>query len=256
MKTYKMTIAYDGSGFAGYQVQPGQRTVQAELEKALKKIHKGTPIHVTASGRTDSKVHAKGQVIHFDSPYILGPSDWRRALNALLPGDIAIVEAEEAEPGFHARFHAAGKEYRYMIWRPEVKDPFKRDYMYHYPWPLDINAMKAAAAALTGTHDFTSFCSVKTEVQDKVRTLDSIEIIEKGPVLELQFKGNGFLYNMVRILTGTLLDAGAGRKKPDEFPGILGAKDRSRAGKTAPGHGLYLWKVHYPKVLKKNPLDN
>lgn len=245
MQRYKAIISYDGTGFLGYQVQPKGRTVQAELEAALAKIHKGVPVKVTASGRTDAGVHAKGQVIHFDSPLAIPEDRWVVALNSLLPEDLAVLFVHKAENAFHARFDAAGKEYRYQLQLSGFRDPFQRNYVYRYPYALNLEAMREASRYLLGTHDFTSFCAAKTEVQDKVRTIKEIDFLLDGDLLTIRFVGNGFLYNMVRILVGTLLAVGSGDLSPEEIPSILEKKDRSAAGKTAPARGLYLWEVLY-----------
>ena len=245
MQRIKLTISYDGTNFNGYQVQPNERTVQFELEKALERIHKGKQVKVTASGRTDRFVHAVGQVIHFDTDLNLAPEKWERALNTQLPGDILVRKAEPAAHDFHARFDAIRKEYRYKINRGPLPNLFQRNFEYHYPYPLDIKKIRQAAAYLLGTHDFTSFSSAKSEVEDRIRSIYSIEIIEKEDEVTFQFIGNGFLYNMVRILVGTLLEVGNGRRDPDSIPQLIAAKDRRLAGKAAPGHGLYLWRVEY-----------
>lgn len=245
MTRYKCKVSYDGTMFAGYQVQPDKRTVQGEIEKALKKLHKGHEVKVNASGRTDAGVHAKGQVIHFDSNLNIPLDRWGVALNALLPEDVAVINADVAENDFHARFNAAGKEYRYFVRRSSVRDPFQRNYSFMYPYSLNIEAIKEAADYLIGKHDFTSFCSAKTDVEDKIRELKEIALMEEGDLLIFRFVGNGFLYNMVRILTGTLLEVGNGSINPKSMPDILEKKDRSFAGKTAPAQGLYLWEVFY-----------
>lgn len=241
----KCTAAYDGTGYSGYQVQPNKRTVQGEIESALAKLHKGRKIAISASGRTDAGVHAKGQVFHFDTPLRLPEEKWAVALNSLLPADISILKAEIAEADFHSRFDAVGKEYRYFIHLSKSRDPFKRNYAYQFPYALDLEAMEMAKKHLVGTHDFTSFCSAKTEVEDKVRTLESIELIKEDDMLIFRFAGNGFLYNMVRILVGTLLEVGQGERNPIQMGEVLESRDRRCAGKTAPAHGLYLWEVHY-----------
>lgn len=241
----KCIVSYDGTHFSGYQVQPNKRTVQSEIEAVLTKLHKGQLVKVQASGRTDANVHAVGQVIHFDTTLTIPLEKWPYALNSLLPNDIVILEAEYVSDHFHSRFNARKKQYRYKISTQKIPNVFKRDYTYHFPYALDIGSMKKACHHLCGTHDFTSFCVAKTEVEDKVRTIYSIEFIEEGADLILCFTGNGFLYNMVRILTGTLLEVGQGKKTPDQIPSILKGKDRSLSGKTAPGHGLYLWEVYY-----------
>ncbi|MGO4890150.1 tRNA pseudouridine(38-40) synthase TruA [Anaerobacillus sp. MEB173] len=245
MKRLKCTIAYDGSGFSGYQVQPQKRTVQGEIEASLNKIHKGRHIPVVGSGRTDATVHAEGQVIHFDTPLDIPCENWQKALRALLPTDIVVKKVEEVSNEFHARFNVIKKEYRYRVLRTELQDVFRRSYTYHYPSPLNIDDMREAAEYIVGTHDFTSFCSAKTSVDDKTRTISEIEILEDNDELVFRFVGNGFLYNMVRILVGTLLEVGIHKKKSEEIKSILEAKNRDMAGKTAPGHGLFLWKVTY-----------
>ena len=245
MQRYKCLVSYDGTGFEGYQIQPNGRTVQGELERVLIKLHKGVPVKVSGSGRTDAGVHAKGQVIHFDSALSIPEEKWGLALNSLLPPDIAILKVEKANSDFHARFDVVEKEYRYQLLLSKVRSPFLRNYAYHYPYPLNVAAMEEAFNYLRGTHDFTSFCSVKTEVSDKIRTIREIDCSIKDNLLILRFVGNGFLYNMVRILTGTLLEVGAGERKPEEIAVILKGKDRRLAGKTAPPQGLYLWKVFY-----------
>ncbi|PLR96407.1 tRNA pseudouridine(38-40) synthase TruA [Bacillus sp. T33-2] len=246
-KRYKSIISYDGTNFSGYQVQPGKRTVQGEIQATLSKLHKGAEIKISASGRTDAGVHAKGQVIHFDSPLTIPQAKWEVALNSLLPEDIAVNSVKRVHNAFHARYDALGKEYRYFIFPSKKRDPFSRNYAYQFPYQLDCTRMKEALKYLIGTHDFTSFCSAKTEVDDRIRTIEEIELFEEGELLVFRFVGNGFLYNMVRILVGTLLEVGTGERDPYGLRAILKGKDRSLAGKTAPGHGLYLWEVFYPQ---------
>jgi tRNA pseudouridine38-40 synthase len=245
MQRYKCIISYDGTGFSGYQVQPNKRTVQSEFEAVLAKMHKGTVVKVSASGRTDAGVHAKGQVIHFDSPLDIPMEKWAMALNSLLPDDLSVLSVEKAKDTFHARYDAIGKEYRYYLQMSSVRDPFQRNYAYQYPYKLDLETIKEASKYLIGTHDFTSFCSAKTEIEDRIRTINAIEITLEGDKLCFRFVGNGFLYNMVRILVGTLLEVGTGDRLPSDIPDIIDKRDRRFAGKTAPGHGLYLWKVFY-----------
>jgi tRNA pseudouridine38-40 synthase len=245
MIRYKCIISYDGSGFSGYQVQPKKRTVQSVIEAVLTKMHKGSSVKISASGRTDAGVHAKGQVIHFDSPLSLPVEKWELALNSMLPEDISVLSVKEADPAFHARFDANGKEYRYYLNQSPKRDPFQRNYAFHYPNPLNLEAMREASAYLLGTHDFSSFCSARTEVEDKVRTIKTIEILQDEEKVSFHFIGNGFLYNMVRILVGTLIEVGSGKRKSEEIMEILEKRDRRYAGKTAPGQGLYLWQVLY-----------
>jgi tRNA pseudouridine38-40 synthase len=245
MPRYKSIISYDGSGFSGYQVQPNKRTVQSVLESVLTKMHKGETVKVSGSGRTDAGVHAKGQVIHFDSPLMIPEDKWEKALNSLLPEDISVSSVVSVDESFHARFHALGKEYRYVLHLSSQRDPFQRKFAYHYPYRLNLDAMEQASKFFLGTHDFTSFCAAKTEVEDKVRTIESIDFTRVDELLTIRFVGNGFLYNMVRILVGTLLEVGSGERSPEDIPIILAHKDRRVSGKTAPAHGLYLWEVFY-----------
>jgi tRNA pseudouridine38-40 synthase len=245
MPRYKCIISYDGSGFSGYQVQPNKRTVQSVLEAVLTKMHKGETVKVSGSGRTDAGVHAKGQVIHFDSPLMIPEDKWEKALNSMLPDDISVLSVVSVEELFHARFDAKGKEYRYVLHLSSKRDPFQRKFAYQYPYPLNLHAMEQASKFFLGTHDFTSFCAAKTEVEDKVRTIESIDFTLEDEILTIRFIGNGFLYNMVRILVGTLLEVGSGERSPEDIPIILAHNDRRVSGKTAPAHGLYLWEVFY-----------
>jgi tRNA pseudouridine38-40 synthase len=238
-------LAYDGSQFSGYQVQPEKRTVQGEVEKALQKLHKGELIKVYASGRTDAGVHAKGQVIHFDSNLSIPVEKWPVALNSLLPDDISILQAEKVGMDFHARYDASGKEYRYFVHLSAVRDPFRRNYAFQFPYSLNLSLMQEAKGALIGVHDFTSFCSAKTDVEDRVREVKQIEIKLEENMLCFRFVGKGFLYNMVRIMVGTLLQVGSGEIAPSAVKEILAKKNRIYAGKTAPPQGLYLWEVFY-----------
>ncbi|MGM9988990.1 MAG: tRNA pseudouridine(38-40) synthase TruA [Bacillaceae bacterium] len=248
MNRLKCTIAYDGTNFSGYQVQQKGRTVQQEVEKALKKLHKGQEIRVHASGRTDAGVHAKGQVIHFDSPLTIPPGGWERGLNTMLPDDIIVIQVESVANDFHSRYDVTKKEYRYFFYTSKRRDIFQRHYAYHFPYPLDEEKIRKAAAKLCGTHDFTSFCSAKSAVENKVRTIYSIELDRQGDEYVFRFVGNGFLYNMVRILVRTLLDVGQGRLQPDDMEIILQKKSRELTTKTAPAHGLYLWQVDYEEM--------
>lgn len=248
MQRYKAIIAYDGTDFSGYQVQPNKRTVQSELETVLAKMHKGHEVKVSASGRTDAGVHARGQVIHFDSWLPISDEKWVIALNSLLPADLSVLIVEKVSNSFHARFDAVGKEYRYRLLLSGLRDPFERKFSYRYPYVLDLEAMRTASQYVVGRPlDFTSFCSAKTEVIDKMRTIETIDFLKDGDLLTIRFIGNGFLYNMVRILVGTLLEVGSGERNPSEMAEILERKDRRFAGKTAPAHGLYLWEVFYKK---------
>ncbi|GGE54623.1 tRNA pseudouridine synthase A 1 [Pullulanibacillus camelliae] len=245
MARLKCVIAYDGTRFSGYQVQPNQRTVQEELEAALKRMHKGKAIRVTASGRTDAGVHAVGQTIHFDSPLAIPEENWCRALNTLLPDDILIKQAQGVADDFHARFDVSQKEYRYRILNRKEADLFRRFYTYHVPDILDIQAMREATTHIIGTHDFSAFCAAGTQVVDKVRTVYDVRIEQQGDELVIAMVGSGFLYQMVRIAVGNLLAVGQGKAPPAAIAAILETKDRRKAFATAPPQGLYLWEVGY-----------
>ncbi|BDH63632.1 tRNA pseudouridine synthase A [Lysinibacillus sp. PLM2] len=246
MRRLKATISYDGTSFSGYQVQPGERTVQLELENVLTKMHKGQKIRVTASGRTDSKVHATGQVIHFDTNLSIPVERYQKALNVQLPRDIRVLDVEEVSGDFHARFSVKGKRYRY-IWNCEdVQSPFRRNYTVDTNGVKpDTSMMKAAANHILGTHDFSCFCAANTSVVDKVRTVHSLEFEWHQDELHMVIEGNGFLYNMVRIIAGTLWEVGIGKRHPSNLKAVIESMDRNKAGKTAPPYGLYLEKVYY-----------
>ncbi|QQK78623.1 tRNA pseudouridine(38-40) synthase TruA [Salicibibacter cibi] len=247
MVRWKATIAYDGTHFSGWQVQPGKRTVQGELEKGLTKLHKGKNKKVVASGRTDAHVHARGQVVHFDSGLQIAGDRWPWAFASVLPPDMQVLSAVPVSDDFHARHDAKAKEYRYFLRVGPEHDLFQRHYVYHaYKNTFDHASVQRSLQLLVGTHDFSAFCASNTPVQNKVRTLDCatyMHIAENAWCFRLQ--GNGFLYNMVRIIVGTAIDIGLRRLNVEDMGRILQSRDRREAGKTAPGHGLYLWKVYY-----------
>jgi tRNA pseudouridine38-40 synthase len=250
MARMKVTVAYDGTDFAGYQIQPSGRTVQGSVQAALKKIHKGEFVPTSASGRTDAGVHAIGQVIHFDTNMDIPATGWLRGLNAILPKDIQVRNVEEVDESFHARFSSVSKEYHYKLLTGNQPDIFKRNHAFYYPYRLNRDDIKIACAYFLGTHDFTSFSSVKTHVTNKVRTIYELSLIEDGEELTFKIKGSGFLYNMVRIIVGTLLDVGQGRKRPEDIKTIIQREDRAFASKTAPAHGLYLHQVSYEEEMR------
>ena len=246
MQKIKCTFSYDGTNFSGSQIQPNKRTVQAEMEKALSKIHKGNPVRLYPSGRTDSGVHARGQVAHFDTRLQMPPENWQKALNALLPNDLFVVHVEEVEANFHAQFDAMEKEYRYIVLNKKERDVFKRNYMYYYPYPLQIEKIQQACKLFEGTHDFTSFCSARSTVKgSKVRTLNEVRCEEYDDEITFILRGNGFLYNMVRIIVGVLLEVGSGKTTERDIEHMLAAQEHTFAVKTAPPEGLYLWHVKY-----------
>lgn len=242
----KATITYDGTNFSGYQVQPKQRTVQEEIEKVLTKMHKGEIVHVTASGRTDAGVHATGQVIHFDTTLSIPLNRYVRALNVQLPQDIRVLKVEEVSSDFHARYSAHDKRYRYVWACEEIQNPFRRFYTtFTNGTKPDVKAMEEAARYILGTHDFSCFCAAHTNVKDKVRTVTALTFEWHQEELHMVIEGNGFLYNMVRIIAGTLWEIGIGKRNSYEMAEIIDSMDRGRAGKTAPAQGLYLENVHY-----------
>lgn len=246
MRRLKAIISYDGTKFSGYQVQPGERTVQAELERVLTIMHKGNHVKVVASGRTDAKVHATGQTLHFDTPLGIPVEKYMKALNVQLPKDIRVHNIEEVTPDFHARYSVVGKRYRY-IWSCEaVQSPFRRFYTVETNGVKpDVEAMQEAAKAIIGTHDFSCFCAANTSVQDKVRTVKTLDFEWHGEELHMIIEGNGFLYNMVRIIAGTLWEVGTKRRDIKNVETVVASMDREKAGKTAPPQGLYLEKVFY-----------
>lgn len=241
----KAVIAYDGTNYSGWQVQQNSKTLQEVIEKGLTKMHEGRKVTIFASGRTDAGVHANGQTIHFDTDYYVPPERWPITSAGLFPPDIQIVSAEYVEPSFHARYDALGKEYRYRVLATRTRDVFRRHYTYFYPKPVQVEKMREALPFIEGTHNFASFCSTGTSVTSTVRTIYEARIETHGDELHFVFKGNGFLYNMVRILVGTFLLVGTGSMKPEDMQAVLEAEDRKKAGRTAPGHGLYLERVVY-----------
>ncbi len=247
MTHYKLTLAYDGTKFAGYQVQPHQRTVQGVLQKALGKMAKVDAIHVDGSGRTDSGVHALGQVVSFDFPGNIPETAMLRAMNSLMPLDIEILKAEIVAADFHARYSAQGKRYMYRVARGRFTDPFNRLYTGHWPYPLDLERVQTALTDVVGTHDFTSFAASGGVIKDKVRTIYEATVRDDPEHHEVvfEFYGNGFLYNMVRILVATLLEIGSGRRDVHDFQRLYVVKDRQQARGTAPASGLYLKEVYY-----------
>lgn len=243
---YKMTIAYDGTNYAGWQIQPRRNTVQAEIEAALLE-RTGQKIRIHHSGRTDAGVHAKGQVAHFDMNESVDCSVFQYSLNAMLPPDVRIMKFEKVASDFHARFHAVGKEYRYFIWNGPAVPPELRLYRLHERRKLNISAMKEAAAHLVGTHDFAAFtANPKREIAGTEKTVHSIAIkrTREGDV-QISVKGAGFLYKMVRSIAGFLVRVGVGELEPQDAKRLLKAAERTREVPTAKAHGLFLWGVDY-----------
>jgi tRNA pseudouridine38-40 synthase len=252
MRTFKLTIAYDGAAFHGWQIQPGLPTIQGAIADAATQITQ-EKIFVHGASRTDTGVHALGQVAHFKTQSALSAAEFQRALNALLPPAIRIVAAEEVGPDFHARWQAQGKTYHYRIWRGQVLPPFEHRRAFHYSGPLDETAMAEAAREFEGEHDFTSFsASSGSEDDDRerevVRVIYSSEIIREPDRDEITYvvRGRSFLRYMVRKIVGTLIEVGKGRLTPPDIPQIFEAHDRSRSGPTVPAEGLYLISLEYP----------
>ena len=245
MTRYRATLAYDGTGYHGFQRQAAEHepTVQGEVERAL--IRLGQPnITVTGSGRTDAGVHAIGQVIAFNAEWRHGLDDLQRALNATLPADIAMLELQEAAADFHPRYDAVSREYVYTIYDAPVRHPLERLYALHVAGPLDVMSMNAAAATLVGEHDFAAFGSPTTG-EVTVRRMWRAQVSAVPPLIRVELEANGFLYRMVRSIVGTLLAVGRGGMTLDEFRGVLESRDRSRAEAGAPAHGLCLTHVSY-----------
>jgi len=248
MKNIKLIIEYDGTEYAGWQRQTNALSVQQVIEDALNTLT-GSNIELTGSGRTDSGVHARGQVANFHTDSTIPPERFSFALNTLLPKDIRIVHSMEVPDCFHARYSAIGKRYRYsMITNPHGTAIGSRYYC-HVPYPLDVEAMKRACSYIIGTHDFAAFQAAGSAARTTVRTIGMARIVSRPPFLYFDIEGSGFLYNMVRILAGTLLEIGKGKLAPDNMPEIIKSRDRRRAGPTAPAQGLSLEEVYYEGSL-------
>lgn len=249
MYRYKITFAYDGTNFSGFQIQPHRRTVEQTLKDAVNKIAKkpNPPLAVIGSGRTDAGVHALNQVAHFDCPYHLSGESMRKALNSLLPRDILVKSAVEVSSNFHARYSAHRKTYRYRVNQGDFVDPFKRNYAAHYKYPLDVSLMNRAAQDFVGQHDFTSFVASGSQAKSNVRTIEKARVFRDQPNHEVifEFTGNGFLYNQVRIMVAFLLEIGSKQRPADDVVRVLAARDREQARMTAPACGLYLVSVDY-----------
>lgn len=245
MRTFKLTLCYDGSRYKGWQKQGNtENTIQDKLESLLSRLL-DQPVEVAGSGRTDAGVHARHQVCSFRAESDLSCGEMLQALRQYLPEDIGALSLEEAEPRFHARLSCVEKSYVYRIWNSGEPNVFERNYLWRCPDALDIPAMERAAALLCGEHDFSAFCANKHMKKSAVRNLRSVAITREGGELRLRFTGDGFLYHMVRILTGTLVEVGRGERAAEEMPALLASRDRGRAGFTAPAKGLTLWEVTY-----------
>lgn len=247
MRRVRITVSYDGTEFHGWQVQPGLPTVQGELERVVGEIE-GRPVQVAGSGRTDAGVHAVGQVAAFDLENPIPVENLRRAINRLLPRSIRVTQAEEAAPDFHPRFQARAKTYEYRIWRGEICPPMRRLYVCHHPYPLNEPLMCEWARFFEGEHDFSAFAASdeKDELQQsKVRTIFEACLARDGDELVFRVRGSGFLKHMVRMMTGTLVEAGKGNLSREEFLARLEPGFPGKAGPAMPGSGLCLMAVEY-----------
>ncbi len=240
----KATLEYDGTSFHGWQVQPGLRTVQGIVEEALSRMM-DQKVRVIGSGRTDAGVHALGQVVHFEAPKQIPPRNVAMGLNTLLPRDVRIVECTEAPDGFHARFSATGKRYRYLVLNRAAPTALLRNRVWHIRTPLDEEAMAAAASHLTGRKDFTAFRSAGDD-GTTIRDLKELSIIRDEDFLNLSFEADGFLKHMVRNITGALMEVGSGRMTPQDILDMIRSRSRDGAPKKAPPQGLTLVEVFYP----------
>jgi tRNA pseudouridine38-40 synthase len=243
-RTLKLTLAYDGTRFVGWQRQATGESIQGLLKEGLSRLD-DAPVTVHGAGRTDAGVHAEGQVASARVTFTHDVATVVRALNATLPPDIRVLAAEDAAGDFHARFCARGKSYRYQIANTAILSPFVRTYAWHVAELLDVGAMREASAALVGTHDFAAFQSAGSDVATTERTLTRSELVDRGGLLAYEVAGNGFLRHMVRAIVGTLVEVGRGWRPPSDVPALLAGGARSNAGATAPAHGLTLVKVEY-----------
>ena len=250
MLRFKLIIAYDGSGYEGWQMQKIGTGVQEKVEEALAKLFPANP-RVHSSSRTDTGVHALGMVAHFDVPraqFRMPPRKLALALNAHLPEDIRVMSAARARGDFHARFDAKGKQYRYYVWNHPAMNPLLRRTAWHVPRKLDLPAMRTAASLFVGKHDFQSFAASRNyKMASTIRTLTRCDLKRRGPLLSFTIEGDGFLYRMCRGIVGTLVQVGLGKFPASEIKRMLARRDRRVAGMTAPAHGLVLWKVFYSK---------
>ena len=270
MRHLRLTLAYDGTDFAGWQVQPNQRTVQEELERGIERLT-GHSVRLMCAGRTDSGVHALGQVVSFSTSSTIPADKWRPALQTKIPHDVVIQSAEEVDEAFHATYSARSKRYRYLILNSRVDNPFLRRFVWRMGYPLDVEAMNASVQCLKGTHDFRSFetnwpnkaTSVRTVYDVAVRRIEQRNLFDAAPLLAgpaeasapdsplvcLEIEANGFLYNMVRCIVGTTANVGRGTWPVDAVERALASQSRIEAGDTAPAEGLYLVQVNYDRDL-------
>lgn len=244
MPTVRLIIEFDGSNYCGWQLQQNGTSIQQLLEAALEQVA-GAPLRLIASGRTDAGVHARGLVAHFRSEQLLPLSAYREGVNCLLPTDIAVRDATQVADDFHARYDARGKWYRYTIYQGAVRSPLVARSSWHVRTPLDLGAMRAAAAAFIGTYDFAPFRTSGCDARETVKTLTAVDIHQEGDLVFLDVRGDGFLRHMVRIIAGTLVEIGLGKRPVADVTRLLGGDTSLRAGQTAPPQGLCLMEVFY-----------
>ncbi len=247
-RTILLTVAYDGTDYAGWQIQKEKSTVQLSLEKSLYEILQEN-IKTTCAGRTDSGVHALGNRVHFKTISKIKTGNLLKALNSLLPRDIRVIRVEDKPDTFHARYEAVRRWYRYYIYNSRISMPFLDRYSFFYPYPIDIGHVKRSLKFLVGEHDFTSFCSKKDENKVKIRKIFYISLKKTGKLYYFDIVGSGFLHNMIRIIVGTALAINKNKEKPDKMKEILFAKNRMESGMTVPPNGLFLMKVTYKEEL-------
>ncbi len=244
MRNLLLTISFDGTAYCGFQVQRNAVSVAQCVQDAIERVT-GVRSDIKGCSRTDAGVHANMFCISFRTDTPMSCDRLRRALDAVLPDDIAANSVEEVPDDFHARYSCAAKRYVYKIWNSSAKSPFYRGLALHYPRPLDAVLMDRAAAHFKGTHDFAGFCSSGSSVGDTVRTIYECHVVRSGELVTLSITGDGFLYNMVRIIAGTLIAVSEGKLAPEDIPAVIASRDRGRAGDTARPHGLYLDRVYY-----------
>ena len=244
MRNVKLVIEYDGTDYAGWQIQPNGVSIQEAVQDAIAEITGERNVRLIGSGRTDAGVHAAGQAANFKTDTNIPAEDLVHAINTKLPPDVAILDAEDVPDDFPAQYSAISTTYRYTILNRPVRSPLERNRWYLARQPLDTDAMRAAAAHLIGELDFAAFQS-KPNGKPSIRTVTRLDVEASGSRIEITISANGFLYNMVRAIVGTLVEVGLGKREPDSIPDLLRSKDRSAAGPTAPPHGLRLLEVEY-----------
>jgi tRNA pseudouridine38-40 synthase len=242
--TFRVTLAYDGTAYEGWQLQPGADTIQGRMEEAISLMAKA-PVRVTAAGRTDSGVHAWAQVAHFRLEHPIPLQGIVRGLNAILPRDIRVLDAAEVDDGFHARFHARSKTYRYFLDLSPVASPLRCRFTLHHPQPLDRAGLDDGASRFLGEHDFAGFRAASCRAKTTVRRCTESRFFDEGEELVYEIAASGFLHHMVRNIVGTLLEVGRGKRAPSSIDGIFRSRDRIDAGATAPARGLHLIRVDY-----------